>query len=73
MPALHHMWQNGLCGCIVYVPLYLQFAADDSSDSDDEYEKQEASVRKLQKHFPDLDKEVSSSAAVRVYVFSTPL
>ncbi|KAM4053663.1 SWI/SNF-related matrix-associated actin-dependent regulator of chromatin subfamily A containing DEAD/H box 1 [Anomaloglossus baeobatrachus] len=33
------------------------FAVDDSSDSDDEFEKQEASVRKLQKHFPDLDKE----------------
>ncbi|XP_069599677.1 SWI/SNF-related matrix-associated actin-dependent regulator of chromatin subfamily A containing DEAD/H box 1 isoform X1 [Ranitomeya imitator] len=33
------------------------FAADDSSDSDDEFEKQESSVRKLQKHFPDLDKE----------------
>ncbi|XP_044158642.1 SWI/SNF-related matrix-associated actin-dependent regulator of chromatin subfamily A containing DEAD/H box 1 isoform X2 [Bufo gargarizans] len=33
------------------------FAIDDSSGSDDELEKQEASVRKLQKHFPDLDKE----------------
>ncbi|XP_077133379.1 SWI/SNF-related matrix-associated actin-dependent regulator of chromatin subfamily A containing DEAD/H box 1 isoform X1 [Ranitomeya variabilis] len=33
------------------------FAVDDSSDSDDEFEKQESSVKKLQKHFPDLDKE----------------
>ncbi|XP_069834431.1 SWI/SNF-related matrix-associated actin-dependent regulator of chromatin subfamily A containing DEAD/H box 1 isoform X2 [Dendropsophus ebraccatus] len=33
------------------------FAVDDSSDSEDEFEKQEASVKKLQKHFPDLDKE----------------
>ncbi|XP_056423478.1 SWI/SNF-related matrix-associated actin-dependent regulator of chromatin subfamily A containing DEAD/H box 1 isoform X5 [Hyla sarda] len=34
------------------------FAVDESSDSDDDdFEKQEASVKKLQKHFPDLDKE----------------
>ncbi|CAN2388967.1 SWI SNF-related [Pristimantis euphronides] len=35
------------------------FAVDDSSSSEDEdeYEKQEASLRKLLKHFPDLDKE----------------
>ncbi|XP_018420907.1 PREDICTED: SWI/SNF-related matrix-associated actin-dependent regulator of chromatin subfamily A containing DEAD/H box 1, partial [Nanorana parkeri] len=29
----------------------------DSSGSEEEWEKQEASVKKLQKHFPDLDKE----------------
>ncbi|KAM5192268.1 SWI/SNF-related matrix-associated actin-dependent regulator of chromatin subfamily A containing DEAD/H box 1 [Mantella aurantiaca] len=34
------------------------FGADsDSSGSEEEWEKQEASVKKLQKHFPDLDKE----------------
>ncbi|XP_071973931.1 SWI/SNF-related matrix-associated actin-dependent regulator of chromatin subfamily A containing DEAD/H box 1 isoform X1 [Engystomops pustulosus] len=33
------------------------FAVDDSSDSDNEFEKQEANVKRLQKHFPDLDKE----------------
>ncbi|KAM4809995.1 SWI/SNF-related matrix-associated actin-dependent regulator of chromatin subfamily A containing DEAD/H box 1 [Rhinophrynus dorsalis] len=32
-------------------------ASDDSSLSEDDWEKQEASVRKLQKRFPDLDKE----------------
>ncbi|KAM9328933.1 SWI/SNF-related matrix-associated actin-dependent regulator of chromatin subfamily A containing DEAD/H box 1 [Gastrophryne carolinensis] len=31
--------------------------ATDSSGSDEEWEKQESSVKKLQKHFPDLDKE----------------
>nr|BBE38017.1 SWI/SNF-related, matrix-associated actin-dependent regulator of chromatin, subfamily a, containing DEAD/H box 1, isoform a [Xenopus laevis] len=30
---------------------------DDSSLSEDDWEKQEASVKKLQRHFPDLDKE----------------
>ncbi|XP_072261670.1 SWI/SNF-related matrix-associated actin-dependent regulator of chromatin subfamily A containing DEAD/H box 1 [Pyxicephalus adspersus] len=34
------------------------FGADsDSSGSEEEWEKQESSVKKLQKHFPDLDKE----------------
>uniref|UniRef100_A0A8C5PBJ9 DNA helicase n=1 Tax=Leptobrachium leishanense TaxID=445787 RepID=A0A8C5PBJ9_9ANUR len=31
--------------------------SDDSSLSEDDWEKQEASVKRLQKHFPDLDKE----------------
>ncbi|XP_068088656.1 SWI/SNF-related matrix-associated actin-dependent regulator of chromatin subfamily A containing DEAD/H box 1 [Hyperolius riggenbachi] len=33
------------------------FFIEDSSGSEDDWEKQEASVKKLQKHFPDLDKE----------------
>lgn len=38
----------------------------DSSGSEEEWEKQETSVKKLQKHFPDLDKEVRAQFYFRL-------
>ncbi|XP_053317562.1 SWI/SNF-related matrix-associated actin-dependent regulator of chromatin subfamily A containing DEAD/H box 1 [Spea bombifrons] len=41
----------------VYSSCQLSKSDNDSSLSEDDWEKQEARVRRLQKHFPDLDKE----------------
>ncbi|KAM3937943.1 SWI/SNF-related matrix-associated actin-dependent regulator of chromatin subfamily A containing DEAD/H box 1 [Leptodactylus fuscus] len=56
-PKLMSKEQDGIEGQVSKKKKSDSFAVDDSSDSDDEFEKQEASVKKLQKHFPDLDKE----------------
>ncbi|MEE6517659.1 hypothetical protein FKM82_028014 [Ascaphus truei] len=43
---------------VTQVSLGLQFTSDnETSVSDDDWDKQESSVKKLQNHFPDLDKE----------------